>query len=388
MSAATIDCRVSGPWWHAKNHPMSGVTLWRWIETLWRHRASIDFVRFAPRLALVTTLSVFNTLGAIGDGALWAFGWRKTRVRDDPVFIVGHPRTGTTHTHNVMAKDSGRFGAARTFDVGFPSGFLSSGFMMPMLGGLMDTTRPMDNMELSMETPQEDELGTNQLSACASPYASLMFMRDEEKFRKFYTLREDDEAYPIERRELERWKSAFMTFVRKLQYRCGEDKRLVLKSPVHCVRVKLLKEMFPRAQFIFISRHPYDVFKSSVNMADKYYWQCYLQQPTVEQVQEYILRQGEILHDAYVRDSTLLPRDALYEIRFDELDADLMGTMEKLYAHFGWDNFDADVKPVLKEYAESLTNFKKNSFSTLSDDAKKLVQTRWKRWFTDLNYDM
>lgn len=94
------------------------------------------------------------------------------------------------------------------------------------------------------------------------------------------------------------------------------------------------------------------------------------------------------MHDAYVRDSKLLPRDALYEIRFDELDADLMGTMEKLYAHFGWDNFDADVKPVLKEYAESLTNFKKNSFSTLSDDAKKLVQTRWKRWFTDLNYDM
>ena len=115
-----------------------------------------------------------------------------------------------------------------------------------------------------------------------------------------------------------------MTFVRKLQYRCGEDKRLVLKSPVHCARVKLLKEMFPRAQFIFISRHPYDVFKSSVNMADKYYWQCYLQQPTVEQVQEYILRQGEILHDAYVRDSKLLPQDALYEIRFDELDAEIL----------------------------------------------------------------
>ena len=123
-------------------------------------------------------------------------------------------------------------------------------------------------------------------------------------------------------------------------------------------------------------------------MADKYYWQCYLQQPTVEQVQEYILRQGEILHDTYVRDSKLLPQDALYEIRFEELDNDLVGTMEKLYAHFGWDNFDADMTPVLEEYAESLANFKKNSFSTLSDDAKKLVQTRWKNWFTDLNYDM
>lgn len=162
---------------------------------------------------------------------------------------------------------------------------------------------------------------------------------------------------------------------------------MVLKSPVHAARVEVLRKLFPRAQFVFISRHPYDVFRSAVNMADKYYWQCFLQRPTVADVQEFILKQGEILHDAYVRDSKSLPREALFETRFDDLDADPVGTLSKIYKHFGWDGFDETVAPVLKEYATSLADFKKNSFAELSDDAKEVINSRWARWFTDLNYE-
>lgn len=381
-----IECRVRGAYWHVKNHPMSGVTLVGWARTLWAHGRSIDAVAFAPRLMFLTCMALANTLAAIADGALRP-RWGRTKVRDDPVFVLGHPRTGTTHLHNILAKDETRFGAATTFDVGFPSGFLSSGFVKPYLAKMMDSTRPMDNMALTMDTPQEDELATNQLSGCASPYAPLMFMRDEAKFRKYYELREDHDEYPIERAELEAWKSAFMTFMTKLQYKHGEHKRLVLKSPVHAARVEVLRKLFPRAQFVFISRHPYDVFRSAVNMADKYYWQCFLQRPTVADVQEFILKQGEILHDAYVRDSKSLPREALFETRFDDLDADPVGTLSKIYKHFGWDGFDETVAPVLKEYATSLADFKKNSFAELSDDAKEVINSRWARWFTDLNYE-
>ena len=104
-------------------------------------------------------------------------------------------------------------------------------------------------------------------------------------------------------------------------------------------------------------------------------------------VQEFILKQGEILHDAYVRDSKSLPREALFETRFDDLDADPVGTLSKIYKHFGWDGFDETVAPVLKEYATSLADFKKNSFAELSDDAKEVINSRWARWFTDLNYE-
>lgn len=51
--------------------------------------------------------------------------------------------------------------------------------------------------------------------------------------------------------------------------KAAKDLRLLIKSPVHTARVKLLLELFPDAQFIYIHRHPFDVFKSAVNMAGK-----------------------------------------------------------------------------------------------------------------------
>jgi len=386
-SARATRVRTSCPWWHVKNHPMSGITPWALWTLLRRRWRGVDARWSAGKLVFLFVMSWVNAVGAIGD---WATRrrWRRARVRDDPVFIVGHPRTGTTHLHNIMARDEGRFGTCSTFEVGFPSGFLTSRFMAPLLEKLMDKTRPMDNMALTMSTPQEDELATNQLSGGTSPYSALLFMTEEPEFRKYIELREDHEEYPIEKEELERWREAFMTFVRKLQYKHGEDKRLLLKSPVHAARIRLLKSMFPRAQFVFISRHPYEVFKSTMNMVDKYYWQCYFKEPTQDQVLEYVLTHGEMLHNAYARDSKELPADALYEVRFDDLDTEPLETMRKLYEHFKWKNFDEEVAPSMREYTKSLADFKKNLFADLSDDTKKLVQRRWHRWFTDLNYKM
>lgn len=81
-----------------------------------------------------------------------------------------------------------------------------------------------------------------------------------------------------------RWIDAFMFFLRKITVRAGE-RRLLLKSPSHTAKVKLLLKLFPRAQFIYIHRDPYAVFSSAVNMADKTYWYNYLATPTDAQVE-------------------------------------------------------------------------------------------------------
>jgi hypothetical protein len=39
--------------------------------------------------------------------------------------------------------------------------------------------------------------------------------------------------------------------------------RLILKSPAHTARMKLLHELFPGAKFIHISRNPYEVYQST-----------------------------------------------------------------------------------------------------------------------------
>ena len=42
--------------------------------------------------------------------------------------------------------------------------------------------------------------------------------------------------------------------------------RLVLKSPPHSARIRILKELFPDALFVHIVRDPYVVFSSTVHL--------------------------------------------------------------------------------------------------------------------------
>ena len=57
--------------------------------------------------------------------------------------------------------------------------------------------------------------------------------------------------------------------------------------------------IFPNAKFVFIHRNPYEVFLSGANMASTTYGWMHLQQPSDIDLQEYILTQGEILHNEY-----------------------------------------------------------------------------------------
>lgn len=41
---------------------------------------------------------------------------------------------------------------------------------------------------------------------------------------------------------------------------CSHPKPLLIKSPVHTARIGLLLDMFPRARFVYIHRHPLQVW--------------------------------------------------------------------------------------------------------------------------------
>ena len=61
--------------------------------------------------------------------------------------------------------------------------------------------------------------------------------------------------------EVERWKAAFVRFLKKLTLE--HDRPMLLKSPPHTGRIKLLLELFPDARFVHIRRNPYTVFQST-----------------------------------------------------------------------------------------------------------------------------
>lgn len=61
----------------------------------------------------------------------------------------------------------------------------------------------------------------------------------------------------------------------------------------------------------------------------------YLQRPTSQQLQEFILCQFELLHREYIQQRGLISNERLVEVAFSELEAAPLEVLSRVYKHFG-----------------------------------------------------
>ena len=236
-------------------HPFQGMTLGTWWAFLRRHRFAID-LRHSPRALVATAISASNSVNA-------RMEWRRFGRRieaahvEAPLFILGHYSSGTTHLHNLLALDP-QFAAPTLFQVLNPHTFLSTErWAAPVADRLIVRRRYQDEMALGAGMPSEDEFATCVMTG-VSPYMGWCFPGDGAYYDRFLTFRDAQET------EIDRWKHALTTFLKKLTLRYGRP--LVLKSPPHTARIRLLLELFPDARFVHIHRDPYAVFRSTRHM--------------------------------------------------------------------------------------------------------------------------
>ncbi len=230
----------------------AGITLGRWLRVLRENDFAVDRPYWG-RAAVTTLASIPNTLLAAWENWFYGRKVRDARV-DPPLFILGIWRSGTTHLHNLLAQDD-RFAYPTTYQVFFPHTFLTTEKTNArLLDFLLPKKRLMDNVTFGFAEPQEDEFAICSLTGRALPMA-WAFPRRADHYGRYLTLREASAD------EVAEWKSALAWLVRKLSFKHG--KPLVLKSPGHTCRIRLLLELFPEAKFVHIRRNPYDVFRSS-----------------------------------------------------------------------------------------------------------------------------
>ncbi|MCX6575058.1 MAG: sulfotransferase, partial [Candidatus Aminicenantes bacterium] len=161
--------------------------------------------------------------------------------------------SGTTHLHNLLLLDP-EFAAPTLLQVFFPHSFLlTERVFSRTLGSRLPKTRGFDNVELGLGTPQEEELALCSLGV-PSTYMILLLPQRVDEYAKYLSLRE------LPSDGVERWKSIYVKYLRKLTFRFG--RRLALKSSPNTARIQTLLELFPDARFVHISRHPYSLFQS------------------------------------------------------------------------------------------------------------------------------
>lgn len=290
----------------------------------------------------------------------------RTEIREHPIFVLGHWRSGTTLLHELLALDP-RHAAPSTYACFAPNHFLLTWQLFrPILSLLMPARRPTDDMPVGWDLPQEDEFALCNMGI-PSPYLTMMFPNRPPQYPEYLTL---DRVPPPDR---ERWKCALLWFLRCLTLH--RDRRFVLKSPPHMGRIRILLEMFPDARFVHIVRDPYVVFASTLHHWKRLFRDQGLQRPHFEGLEELVLETGDRMFEAFERDRPLLGRGRFCEVRYEDLVADMPGQMRRIYETLELSEFD-QVLSAIRQYAVARAGYQTNRYE-IPPETRERISRRW-----------
>lgn len=293
----------------------------------------------------------------------------------DPVFILGFWRSGTTYLHELMCLND-NFGYVDQYQNLFPHSAITNNLAYHLVKLSMPSTRPMDDVPLSVDSPQEEELAI--AVTYRSYYTGWYFPRvRSHMFDRFVTFENASDA------ERTRWKRAYCEILKKASYRCG-GKRLVLKNPANTGRIPTLLELFPSARYIFIVRDPYEVFLSARRMFARA-WPYFTHQRTDIDLEAHVIEVYKAFMGRYLRDRDLIPDDHLLEVRYERLVSDTFSVIREIYDHLDLPGFGHVQGPLLK-YLEVQRDYSPHKYHRDQEVRNRLLE-EWAEFFEAFGYD-
>lgn len=229
---------------------------------------------------------------------------QQTTRAADPVFIVGHWRSGTSVLQRLLACDP-RFRTPTFLECSFPAarGGLDERFLRRMREKV-PASRGFDAFSLALDAEFEDEFALLKLTL-DSPMLAYVFPRQGRKLWTDFMQAEPSES----------WLRALDAFIDWLAL---PDGRLLLKSPTHAFRMKTLSERYPDSRFIDIRRDAADVFQSTRSL-ETFLVENNSLQGFVKPDESLILRRMKQHADAVDSARTRLPPERIVSVEFEAL---------------------------------------------------------------------
>ncbi len=176
--------------------------------------------------------------------------------------------------------------------------------------------------------PAEDDFALNNWGLASTLPGRLVVPQDHAYYDRFHDL------HHLTPPETSRWRRYQYALVRKLGLLAGR-RRVLLKTPAHTARIEALLDLYKDTtgpKFVYISRHPHSVLRSNVSMLQLLPLMYGLQDPLPQQeLEDYLLQEYLGTEAAYVRTRNLIPQGSLAEVRLQDLLANPMGELERIY---------------------------------------------------------
>jgi omega-hydroxy-beta-dihydromenaquinone-9 sulfotransferase len=331
-------------------------------------------LEYVPKLLAIAGLSFAGLPARIVEAIQFSHAIATCEINHPPIFIIGHWRSGTTYLHNLISQDK-NLAYLSTYQAWTPEQSLSyQPISRWVLKQLIPATRPMDNVALSVDAPQEEEYAIANLC----PYSYYHAWSFPRKMQQYFTESVLFEGAPDIRAN---WKQTYLK-VLKLATIAGQGRQLVLKNPANTARVKALLELCPNAKFIHIYRNPYLVYLSTEKLYQGVLPIHTFQKYSESKVREHIFRFYEQLMQRFFQDQHLIPKENLIEIRYETFIENPLSQLQAVYTQFDIPNFET-LEPQFAQYIRSQSNYQKNQFSIQPETLEEITR-RWKftidRW--------
>ncbi len=357
------------------SHPLFGANLGTLIK-LYKRSGGIGRGH-----KLLFTLLILSAIGrlpfSLAERLVVQIKRSKVEPLKDPIFILGHWRSGTTHLYNVMSK-ADRFGFVSPFSTALPWDILVIGRLFgPLLRKSLPSSRYIDNVKIDAISPQEDEFALANMTTISYYHAIYFPQKFDEYFEEgsFF-----DDLSPA---QIKGWEKTFFYLYLKLTLDQG-GRQLLIKNPVYTARPAHLHELYPNAKFIHIHRHPYKVFVSMRNFYQKLFPQLALQDYDHIDIDALVFKTYRRMMTNLKQQAQALPPHQYGEIGFDQFQADPLGELSRIYKELDLGDFEAD-KPSFTAYLDSIKDYKKNSFE-ISAELKRRIDENWSDLYDDWGY--
>ena len=360
-----------------KKEPLAGDNFSNLLKLLAQNRFRVDS-RYIPRILYSLLLSSMISPFRISERIKFDKLINSIEIKNSPVFLLGHWRSGTTYLHNLFTVDK-RFGFFSTFHAYLPGAFLGyEKLMKPIVASSIPDKRPMDDVKMDADFPQEDEYALGAFSPY-SYYHGWCFPKNMDFYNRFVCFNDVSKDY------IEDWKKVYMYLIKKVTLK-ENGKQLVIKNPSNTGRIRLLLEMFPDAKFVHINRNPYHVFLSMMRfMRIVIPLYCVQNPPSMDIVENSMMNLYEEIYKNYFLEKKLVPNGNFVEVKYEDFIDNPINELKNIYDSLDIDGFK-DSDRAFKAYVLSQSKVKLNSYN-LDDELKDKIFSRWNFVFKNFGYD-
>lgn len=257
-------------------------------------------------------ISIITTALSYVDNIRYKSLSRNLEIQKDPIYILGHWRSGTTLLHNLLCSHK-NISYPTTYHTVFPNNLF---FLKWLIKGIMQIVMPnkrlVDRVDMHVDFPQEEDFGLGH-QAGYSFYYWFHFPNDYQRITDEYlSLSSKDEQ------KVQEYKEAYRKFIKQALLNVGGE-QYIAKNPPNMARLPFLLDLFPGSRFVYIERNPYEVLMSTFRFHKGFLRTLQLQDVDDEVLWKFLFQTYTLMYEKYRNDKHLISSGNLVELKYEDL---------------------------------------------------------------------